>query len=311
MALTSDIDTNDKIFARDKAFWNNYLKGRPQVPETFFERIFRYHKEKNAGFGKAHDAGAGNGPYSQTLRNQFDHVVVSDIVPENVEYAKERLGNDGYSFRVAKVEDGNDILDGSVDLLFATNVMHFVNQEEGMKTIIKQLKSGATLAIAGFGPACFYDPVVQDIWRRISQQGGRVLLKKAENPAETIKVMERSQDGYNLAPLDNEFFLPGAKRVRLNMSYGGITGLLPEELRSQSAEPDYTGINDEIIYENEEGWSFRAGLEDIKQHFATFPHSSADPSAFVELWRELEQHLEGGKEVEGVFPAVIILATRR
>lgn len=311
MAPHSTRDSNDKIFARDKSFWNNYLKGRPQAPQSFFDRIYRYHQEHGGKFGTAHDIGAGNGPYSEQLRSRFQHVIVSDIVPDNVQLAQDRLGTNGFSYRTAKVEEADDISTGSIDLVFATNVMHFVDQELAMRAIATQLASGGTFAAAGFGPALFDDARVQDVWSRISQQGGRVLLRKADNPQQTIKVMERSSEGYNVAPLDNDYFLPGSERIHLNMEKGGITGLLPPERRAEASEPIYTGVNDIETFEVEDGWRFAWGLDDFKEHFGSFPHSKEDPLAFTELWEELGGLLRSGSRLSGVFPAKIILATRR
>ena len=304
-------DSNDKIFARDEAFWNNYLKGRPKPPQSLFDRIYAYHEQHGGKFGTAHDVGAGNGPYSAQLRSRFNHVIVSDIVAENVQFAESRLGTKGFSYRAAKVEEADDIPEGSVDLVFATNVLHFVDQNVALESISKQLRPGGTFAGAGFGPALFNDAKVQDVWNRISQQGGRVLLKTADQPEQTIRVMKRSQDGYNNAPLDEKFFLPGAQRVHLNMGKGGITGLLPPELAGDFDEPVYTGPNDVEVFENEEGWSFDWTLEDFKEHFGSFPHSKEDPAAFVELWNELDELLKNKSRLDGVFPAKLILATRR
>jgi SAM-dependent methyltransferase len=304
-------DSNDKIFAHDEAFWNNYLKGRPKPPQSFFDRIYYYHEQHGGKFGTAHDVGAGNGPYSAQLRSRFDHVIVSDIVAENVRFAESRLGTDGFSYRAAKVEEADDIPEGSVDLVFATNVLHFVDQNVALEAIAKQLRSGGTFAGAGFGPALFNDTKVQDVWTRISQRGGRVLLKKADQPQQTIRIMKRSEGNYNNAPLDEKLFLPGAQRVHLNMEKGGITGLLPPEFAGEFEEPVYTGPKDVEVFENEGGWSFDWELKDLKEHFGSFPHSKEDPEAFVELWNELNELLKHGSRLDGVFPAKLILATRR
>lgn len=304
-------DSNDKIFAQDKGFWNNYLKGRPQAPQSFFDRIYRYHQEHSGNFGIAHDVGAGNGPYSLQLKSKFNHVIVSDIVPDNVKFAQDRLGTDGFSFRAAKVEEADDIPQGSVDLVFATNVMHFVDQQLAMKAIALQLKSGGTFAAAGFAPALFDDDRIQAVWNRISHQGGRVLLGKAGDPQQTIRVMERSSGHYNVAPLDEAWFLEGARRTHLNMGRGGILGLLPPERQGEVSEPLYTGESDVETFENEDGWRFSWTLEEFKEHFGSFPHAKEEPQAFTELWKEIDALTADGARLEGVFPAKLILATRR
>ena len=78
------MDSDEKIFAQDKRFWNNYLKGRPRAPDAFFDRIFSYHQAQGGAFSTVHDVGAGNGPYAQELRSTFAYAIVLDIVLENV-----------------------------------------------------------------------------------------------------------------------------------------------------------------------------------------------------------------------------------
>ncbi|KAL5316087.1 hypothetical protein ACEPPN_016964 [Leptodophora sp. 'Broadleaf-Isolate-01'] len=302
--------SNGTIFAQDKHFWNNYLKGRPRAPDVFFERIFNYHKVQGGAFGTAHDVGAGNAPYADKLRSKFSRVIVSDIVPKNVELARDRLGTDGYSYRAAKVEEADGLPAGSVDLVFATNVMHFPDQEEAMAAISKQLRSGGTFVCSVFGPAHFEDPALQGLWTRISHEGGRVLLKNADKPDQTVAIMARTQGSYNVAPLDPELYHAGALRVHLNMGKGGIIELLPPEEAYRNKEPNYTGPDDVEIFEDEKGWDFEIDLEGVKEHIGSFPYVKVDPTAFTGFFRELEE-LVGNKKVKGYWPAKVILATRR
>ncbi|KAJ5698556.1 hypothetical protein N7462_000561 [Penicillium macrosclerotiorum] len=305
-----EVDTNDKIFAQDRAFWKNYNSGRPQVPQSFFQRIYDYHLSQNGGFDIVHDAGAGNGVHSQELRSKFHHVIISDVAPDNVRQAEERLGSDGYSYHQGKMEEIRDILPGSVDMVFVMNAMHWADQEAAIQAIATQLKPGGTFACAGFGPALFNDRKVQDVWERISQQGGRVLLKTADQPIDTLNVMARSQDLYNVAPLDERLFRPGARRIHLNMENGGLTGLLPPERQDEVTEPDHTGPRDLEVFERDEEWGFEMDLDGFKEHFRTFPHAFREPEAFTSLWQEVEDLLQSGSRLDGYWPATLILATR-
>lgn len=316
------MNSNNKLFSQDDAFWATYLKGRPAVPPSFFTRIFNYHASKSAPFTTAHDLGAGIAPYAPHLRSRFSHVIISDIVPSNIASARKRLGestSSGYTFRVAPLTSASDITPGSVDLIFATNVMHFAEpQDEAMAVIARQLRSGGTFAAALFGPATLRDDKLQDIWRRISQQGGRELLKVADDVQATIRVMARTQGGYNVAPLDTELFLPGALRVHINMGKGegggGILGMLPEEEAHRDVEGRYEGVEDVEVWveDEEEDWSFEADLEGVKEHFGSFPFVSGFPGKFDGLFEELERRVkELGGKVGGYFPVKVILATRR
>lgn len=79
---------------------------------------------------------------------------------------------------------------GSVDMVFATNVMHFQDpQETAMATIACQLRPGRTFVATQFGPVLFHEPDLQDLWARISHEGGRQLLKGSDDPSETIRVI--------------------------------------------------------------------------------------------------------------------------
>jgi SAM-dependent methyltransferase len=301
--------SSNTIFAQKEGFWNNYLKGRPQAPQSLFNRIFSYHASQNGTFGTVHDAGAGNGPYSHILREKFEHVIVSDIVPSNVSLAQQRLGTNGFTYRTASIEQAEDIPAGSVDMVFATNVMHFADQTIATNTIAKQLKSGGTLFCGTFGPARFYNKDVQDLWQAMSYEGGRALLKKAEKMQDTVNIMARSKG--NLAPLDETLWLPSAKRIDLNMGKTGIITMLPPEEESQVTEPSHVGIEDEAIDDVEDGWGFEMDLENVKQHMLSFPFIADYEAALSVSFGRLEELLEDGKKVKGVFPARIILATRR
>ncbi|KAK8859002.1 S-adenosyl-L-methionine-dependent methyltransferase [Apiospora arundinis] len=305
--------TGNKVFDQDDQSWENYSRGRPQVPDAFFDRIFAYHEGKGGQFGTVHDVGAGNGPYAKRLRARFAHVIVSDIVPTNVQLAQKRLrGLDGFAFRAAKLEEADDIPAGSIDMVFATNVMHFPDpQDAAMAVVARQLRSGGTFAAGTFGPARFPDPELQALWTRISQQGGRSLLQTVDDPETTAKIMARTGGVNNVAPLRPDLFLPGALRVHLNMAHGGLEGPLPPEAAHLDTESSFTGLDDVEVFEEEAGWDFETDLEGVKAHFASFPFVSKFPDAFTELYKELDQLLADGRRVKGYFPAKIILATRR
>lgn len=304
------MEKSGKIFAQDGKFWDNYSRGRPQVPDTFWDLIFGYHRDKGGLFSTVHDVGAGNGPYAQILRSRFNRVIVSDIVAENVDLARNRLqGMGGFSFRQAAMEEADDIPTGSVDMVFATNVMHFAEpQQDAMATIARQLRPGGTFVASLFGPARFCDAKLQNLWERFSHQGGRELLKVSDNPDQIIKVMARTEGRYNVAPLDRALF---GDRVRMyvNMEHGGIQGMLPPEFADRYSEPKY-GAGDDEKDENMDGWKFQTDLAGVKEHFGSFPFISRFPDAFTDLYTELDELLGDGGTVDGFFPVAIILATR-
>ena len=205
------------------------------------------------------------------------------------------------------MEEGDDIPDGSVDMVFATNVMHFCDQKVAMKVIAKQLRSGGTFACAGFGAAHFENARVQDIYTRIHQSGGRALLRNSDDLEKLAAIMARTQGPYNVAPLDETMFLPGAQRIQLNMDKGGITAPLPPEIEVD--EPLHTGVDDIEVNEREEWWNFVMDLNGIREHVESFPFAREDPVPFAELWRQME-NIVGDRPIKGYWPTKIILATR-
>lgn len=78
--------------------------------------------------------------------------------------------------------------------------------------------------MAQFSPARFHEPDLQDLCARVSHEGGSQLLKGVDEPSETIRVMGRTSGTPNIASLSPELFMPGARRIQLNMDKGGIQG---------------------------------------------------------------------------------------
>ena len=208
-------ETND-TYARDEAFWNKYIKGRPSIPDSFFERVYKYHTEHGGKFSVVHDMGAGVGVQSSRLANRFDHVVVSDIVPANVELAKSRLGTEKYSYRAAKIEDAEDLDEASVDMVFAGFAMHYAHFDEAFQAIAKQLKSGGTFAALVCSPTRLEDERANDVFRRIWDEGIRILLRNARDRKDRLRVLGNASVGYDTMPLDTKYFVPGSQRISLN-----------------------------------------------------------------------------------------------
>ena len=159
------MDSNRKIFARDDKFGDNYLKGRaasaryllrPHIwlPPSQGQRA--WDRPRRWGWQRT---------YAQRLRSRFAHVIVSDVVAENVELTRARVsGADGFRFRTSKVGEADDVVAASVDMVFATNVMRFPDpQAAAMRAIPHPLRPGGTFASALFGPARFHDAKLQDL----------------------------------------------------------------------------------------------------------------------------------------------------
>jgi len=306
------MELTDKAYDRDQAFWDTYIKGRPTAPASFFERIYKYHEEHGGSFNIVHDAGAGVGPYSAELRKKFSHVIVSDIVASSIKIAQSRLGTNGFTYRHAKIEDADDIAAASVDMVFASNVMHFPDVELAQKAIARQLRPGGTFVCGGFGIAQYRNLELQDLWTRMLQLGLRVQARNTKERARRLLTYARIGTFYNHVPMDEEYFLPGAQRIQLSDSTGWGT-LLPEDLMREveSPPPIRVGPNDEIITNHEPGWEFKTDIQGIRDQFNSMSFAASEPEAYVGIWREMEELIGDGREVEGWWPARVFLATRK
>ena len=330
----------DKTYERDKAFWEKYFKGRPQIPESLFERVCKYHSEHGGQFDTVHDVGAGPGVHSHRLAKYFQHVVISDVAPSNIELAKERLGTQQYSYRARRIEDADAPPAGSVDMVFAAAMMHFVVFDQAFEAIARQLKPGGTFVAFLNGIATLHDERADDVWRRLWWEGQHILLRLGKDRKGRLQTVGRTASGYDAVPVPEKYFLPGALRVTLNSGEGWPV-MLPPDLQSElettwgsingealyrlalalsrsqnsSKSQELTSIlavssNEQRVYENEPGWSFKADMQDLRNQFDTFPFAGHEPEKFAPLWQELEA-IVGSRTIEGTWPARFILATRK
>ena len=105
------------IYAQDENFWKLYLQGRPQVPDSFFDRIFQYHADHGGRFDTVHDAGAGAAVHSARLAARFDNVIVTDKSLVNIRAAKAKLRGCKYAFEAVKLEETVKWAPKSVDMV--------------------------------------------------------------------------------------------------------------------------------------------------------------------------------------------------
>lgn len=236
MAQTA-LEDNNNHYAKDAEYWNKYIKGRPQIPDSLFERVARYHASRGGHFGRVHDVGGGVGVYSNQLAKYFEHVILSDVVESNLDIAKDRLGTEGkFSFKTMSVDEVDALPEGSVDMVFAANMIHFANFDDAFQAFYKQLKPGGTLAVVCYAIGVLKDPKLDKIWREIWFDGLKVLLRHAKDrQARLLTFWKSNCTGYDNVPLSEEYFEPGATRTRLN-SAGGWPTMMPSDLQEECRE---------------------------------------------------------------------------
>lgn len=318
---SNDKDSKSKtivdLYDKDYDFWDNYIEGRPQPPESFFERIFAFHSQHSNSFALAHDAGAGAAVHSYSLAEKFDKVIVSDISASNIGVAKARCGDDSYfSWRVGRLQDkAEDIEAGSIDLFFVSTAIHFCGSEVGkaVEEAARQLKPGGTLAVSAFGPAVFDDAEVQACWLKLYQRAGHVHIATRPDGNLLLDAWKIGASSYDAVPLPTEFFEPGAMRIKLN--FDTRPGWTWRELHTPPEDAhllpywSQVGPHDRAFFEEDSGWRFEWEETQLNCHKHTmrFP----DDEQVKKLWLEMLALVRSRGTVKGVWPAILLLATRK
>lgn len=138
------------IFSRTSDFWTSYLKGRPWLPDSLFQRIFDYHTKHGGEFQTVHEAGAAAAIHSLRIGAPFTKVIVTDPSEDNMTAARARMSAAGarkgkFEFHVTTLEDSGALLaPASVDMVFCATMLHFADLPRAWEAIAHQLKPGGT-----------------------------------------------------------------------------------------------------------------------------------------------------------------------
>lgn len=191
-----------------------------------------------------------------------------------------------------------------MDLVFAANVMHFVDAAAALCAFDWQLRPGGTLAIALFGLSALRDERAQGVWERLIQRGAaNAILIPRRNVVPRLKMVSVGVTEYDAVPLPAEVFRKGAVRYKVNFPEGWRwrrSQIAPEcdDLVQKTSE---VGEDDQAVYENGEAWDLEADLDVIKEQAATFP--VFHPLKDEDLWKEMAEAFDSRK-IKGVWPSV-------
>ncbi|KAK4499823.1 hypothetical protein PRZ48_008009 [Zasmidium cellare] len=320
MSGNTDAHHAHSYYDQQDDFWEKYRKGRHAPPQSFYSRIFDYHRQHGGKFGTIHDVGAGPGIHTAKIAQPFGKVLVSDIADSNVEVARSHLKDfdKPITFHVSKLEDVSWIVPESVDLVFAATVMHLTDLDKAMESFNRQLKPGGTLAIAVVGYSAWFNKRFQDAWGRMFQEACdkhwiRPRLKEDEATKKSaMSTIACSASAYDAVPLPTSFLEEGALRYKVNFPDEWSWYKIHISDESEKYVPLWSqiGETDKVIYEKADGWDIEvdfAGLEEIAN---SFPSSLSDREKWGEYWKVFEEVIGDGK-IKGVWPHVMILATKK
>ena len=299
-------------------FWNLYIKGRPHLQESLLQRVWSYHTSKGGKFEVVHEPGAGVGVHSRRFAAKFSQIIISDIDKSNIDIAKQHLKDlSNAKFRVAKLEDIDDLPAEGVDMVIASNCVHFADHDQWLEALNYQLKPGGTYAYMIFCPSILVDERLQDIWVRLWWRGSEVLCAHTGHTPFTSPFMKRVITAGNAEALPLEIFEPGAIRLKIHHDEGWQFCFTPKEIHAQLKDQmdllvNRIGETDQIVIvpeEESQDWTFEADLPRLKEMVDAFGPNMED-AEMERLWKEMEEELGGGT-VKGKYLVGLIMATKR
>ncbi|KAF4631287.1 hypothetical protein G7Y89_g6840 [Cudoniella acicularis] len=282
-------------------FWKNYLKGRPEVPSNFWQRIWNYHKlHGNANFARIHDLGSGPGVHATMLAEHFTEVTLTDPSPSNIEIAKTYLTRCGdaakFSYCVGRGEDMDDQGTEAFDMVIACNSLHWMDPEKCLPAIASTLKPGGTFVAALFGFPDVIEERAQNVVQEWFCHGIRLILKNGAPPLFEYSIL--SQDsGYDCVEMRTDLWRT-VQRVKLNCQkeYKGFGSGIRE------ARPDIRYAisgSEEVLKEDDPKWYFKTDLQGLQDIIASFPLPN-DTEYEAKMWKELGEIYQD-KPVEGLY----------
>jgi trans-aconitate 3-methyltransferase len=301
---------NNPFAEQDEAFWSQYMHGRPRVPSSFFDQVFRYHESHGGRFDIAHDVGAGPGVHCHQLARQFNRVRVSDASSHNVDMAEQRLRDTAgtYEFVTAPIQNVDTLERESVDLVHAGVMLHFAPISEAIEAVLYQLRPGGTFVATLFGHIILVDnKEVESLMHKLYHRGFESRLQKlsAEGAKRMCHSVSVVQSGYDNVPLST--FEPGALRLRLNFEHAFATynACGPSFSKADAA----IGAADVVREERADGWRYTTDLAGLRATLDSLTVVDFSDQVVQELWSRLET-AAGDQKLEVTWPANVIMATK-
>ena len=314
--MSSASKAEPNFYDAKKDFWTNYRKARPVVPKSFWQRIYDYHASHGGSFGTVHDVGAGFGEMSLELSKRFTNVIVGDPSPANLNFARDLIDSSAdkdassrFTFRQERIEE-SDLPECSVDMIFSSTALHWMDHEQAVKVMTRQLKPGGTLFICGMGVPRYHNSRIQELWWSIMEKSHEGLVAR---DAAAKKVIDRADAvsicAYDCVALPERDFEPGAIRLKLNRLGETDAFRFSPWPGNEIHYESQAGPNDRLVEETERDWFFEVDMQGIRTKMDSYP-LQPDPQMLEERLAQMEDELDGGK-CEGRWPVTIILATKR
>lgn len=287
---------------KDAKFWKQYTHARPLVPDSFFEAIFKYHAEHNGGWDLLHEPGAGAGIHTSRLAWRFKRAVISDFSQQNIDIASEQNQLQQCEFRALNIEDPLPE-DGVVDMVVCLNMLHFSDLPKALTAIRRQLKPGGTFVYGFFAWPAFPDnKEAQDLLEQMCRRGLGWLKNVQGRDLSNVALFVSNGDHVT----SDGFVNVRRQRTNFPEGFSWRKQLVPEGLEF---DPWPVANPKEVELLQDDGWSFKMGVEDLKEHLASHPWGEV-PGLLDDLWPPMADAM-GRRKISAVWPVTCALATKQ
>lgn len=184
-----------------------------------------------------------------------------------------------------------------------------------MKAAAHQLRPGGTFAASLFAYCIITNnDELNRLWMKLfTLKGATLVTGLAEgNLKESFRrAMEVAASDYDAVKISEEDFLPQVQRLRLNYPEGFSMRdfLVSEECDDEIPRTSVVRGSEQVIHEQQPGWECTTDRAGLKQVLDSFPIDQ-DTEEFSRLWDKFSR-LIGDQKVDCIWPATLILATRR
>ena len=132
-------------------------------------------------------------------------MLVSDVSASNIEVARTHLHGQ-YHFQVVKLEDTVDLPAGSMNLAFASTMLHLTDIDQALAAVARQLKPGGTFAASLQGFLMLDDMMLNGKIIALMNAGVEQLYKSVGE--DLVPAIIAQATGYDSIGLPESYFQP-------------------------------------------------------------------------------------------------------
>lgn len=293
-----------------QSFWDTYSRGRPQLPDSTWNRIFDYHRQYgNAVFEHVNDLGSGPGIFAPVLAQHFEHVTLTDPAEKNIEAAKSVLGRSDahskYDFKIGRAEDQQS--EQVYDMVFMGNSLHWIDPKVSLPNIAASLRPGGTFAAYLLCSPDFIRPRAFQAWTDWVHAGFKALAAKAPSSMLGFNAVA-AETGYDCIGFDPARWRD-VQRVHLNAHRPHGLGTCEEIISLYRGPLSSVTAYENIVNAEDRGWFTKTDLAGVRDFMATIPLAQTD-EVNKQFWDVIEEEYTE-RPVEILFRVDMVLATKR